>query len=849
MNTTTYDHYSGRDILNFMRKALSVLVIFAFTFYPFAFTGFVPVAYAATYTITIDSDPDIDIGVDGVTVTLTGTASGDPFAGQFEDHDVQIDWGDGTVDDTSDINFTDTSTPPPQPTKTFEGTWSNSHIYLVGDAYTVVVKLYHAQPPGEGDSGDSTKTIVIEVPDPEPEPETGMISGTKFEDTNGNGVWDEGENGIPGWEISLLSGDIVVATTETTSDGSYSFADVEAETYSVCEADAEGWIQTYPDTEDGCYEVELGEGEELGDYDFGNFELGSILGVKFEDSDGNGDPQENGEPELSGWTIRLYDTSVEPWELIGTDVTDETGAYSFDGIMQGSYKVCEVMQDGWIQSFPDSFSDNNESPASEEEGAKCYTVNIDTSGEDNTKNFGNAPLGQITIEKITNPESETAFDFSWDFGIFSLVGGAFEWLGYLAPGEYTIEEDVNEDYETSIGCTNDASGSSLVSFFLGYGDDVTCTFTNTFVEEEPSEEDPPIDTDEDGVPDDEDNCPSVYNPGQEDIDDDGVGDACDEAPNDDGDNEEPSQDTTPPVSTFENTYENEIIETEIVALSLVSNSTDNVGPVEDPKSGVHDAEMNLYQLTNESTMQSEGFLSGVFQELNCSNLGETIPIEIVALNLSSVEPFPVSWGPLIGSLDRGVYCAIVHATDNAGNVEHTAVAGPFAYTFTSPPPSPPPPTPSPSSGDGGSSGSGGGGFDNFSVGIHGGNLNPPSGSGEVLGVSIGPEGEVFGESCGAYIGSYIKLGKANDVEDVKKLQTFLNEYMRANLPVTGFYGSLSFAAVKKFQVQESVEVLNPWIQQTGSIDPTGTGYVYKTTKRWINKLKCAALDLPVPPLP
>jgi len=40
------------------------------------------------------------------------------------------------------------------------------------------------------------------------------------------------------------------------------------------------------------------------------------------------------------------------------------------------------------------------------------------------------------------------------------------------------------------------------------------------------------DADDDGVPDDEDNCPDDYNPGQEDGDEDGVGDVCDNCPDD-----------------------------------------------------------------------------------------------------------------------------------------------------------------------------------------------------------------------------------------------------------------------------------------------------------------------------
>ncbi|TSC61211.1 MAG: hypothetical protein Athens041674_845, partial [Parcubacteria group bacterium Athens0416_74] len=63
-----------------------------------------------------------------------------------------------------------------------------------------------------------------------------------------------------------------------------------------------------------------------------------------------------------------------------------------------------------------------------------------------------------------------------------------------------------------------------------------------------------------------------------------------------------------------------------------------------------------------------------------------------------------------------------------------------------------------------------------------------------------------------------------------------------NLPLTGFFGLLTENAVKAFQLKYSEQILAPW----GITQPTG--YVYKTTQRWINLSHCSSLNIPMPDL-
>jgi len=141
-------------------------------------------------------------------------------------------------------------------------------------------------------------------------------------------------------------------------------------------------------------------------------------------------------------------------------------------------------------------------------------------------------------------------------------------------------------------------------------------------------------------------------------------------------------------------------------------------------------------------------------------------------------------------------------------------------------------------------GGGGGGSDN-SGGSHGGGNGPIAGSlggfgGHVLGASTSTVSG--GPSCSVLLHTFMRRGGHNDSEEVKKLQQFLNTQLHLHLVITGVFDAPTIAAVNLFQTTYAAQILTPW----GLTSPTG--FVYKTTQRWINLLNCATLTIPMPDL-
>lgn len=87
-------------------------------------------------------------------------------------------------------------------------------------------------------------------------------------------------------------------------------------------------------------------------------------------------------------------------------------------------------------------------------------------------------------------------------------------------------------------------------------------------------------------------------------------------------------------------------------------------------------------------------------------------------------------------------------------------------------------------------------------------------------------------ACDMYLTTFIKPGAKNDSEQVKRLQSLLNESEGANVVVNGEYDVNTVVAVHAFQTKYAADILAPW----GATK--STGFVYLTTRKKVNEVYC-----------
>jgi hypothetical protein len=240
------------------------------------------------------------------------------------------------------------------------------------------------------------------------------IEGYKFNDLNGNGIWDNGEPPIANWEMTLFNlSNVFIAATSTNAEGKFTFT-VPCKSYRLKEEIRAGWTQTYP-SGNGQYVLDPGSYTDLL---FGNWQppqMCTIDGYKFSDNNNNGiwDIEESG---IGNWLIILHNPTGG---LVDSVRTDAQGHYSFN-VVCGSYVVSEANRSGFIQTYPS--------------GEGTYSLGT---GSHSDINFGNYEEPEpCTIEGYKFNDLDN--NGIWDSGEPTIVG----WMIYLLNSASEILDSV-----------------------------------------------------------------------------------------------------------------------------------------------------------------------------------------------------------------------------------------------------------------------------------------------------------------------------------------------------------------------------------------------------------------------
>ncbi|HSG26732.1 MAG TPA: hypothetical protein VLA32_11500 [Anaerolineales bacterium] len=174
-----------------------------------------------------------------------------------------------------------------------------------------------------------------------------------------------------------------------------------------------------------------------------------LEGYKFHDLDADG-AWEAEEPGLPDWEITISGTGYLGEDIDVTLTTGEGGYWFYESELYtftGSAKpqaaeltICEVLQDGWVQSFPAD--------------PECYDVTVDPSGVGfvGELNFGNYMPVDITVcKEIGNHNDSTTILFEgWEVYLYrdgelfdtQLTGedGCYTWEDLMPGYTYTVGE-------------------------------------------------------------------------------------------------------------------------------------------------------------------------------------------------------------------------------------------------------------------------------------------------------------------------------------------------------------------------------------------------------------------------
>lgn len=226
---------------------------------------------------------------------------------------------------------------------------------------TWIYACSHTVTQTEFDAGGSlTNTVQVDSAETLPETATlvidilGTISGTVWNDLNGDGTMDSGELPISGVTVRLYdNSNNLVSTAVTGANGTYLFSGLPDGNYTVVETDIAGYSSTTPNSV--ATTILAGNHRIL---DFGDLRiaastgLGRITGTVINDIDGNG-TRNGAEGPIGGVNLSLLDQNGN---VVRTTTTAADGTYSFTTLPPGRYSVVETDPLGYISTTLNNIS-------------------------------------------------------------------------------------------------------------------------------------------------------------------------------------------------------------------------------------------------------------------------------------------------------------------------------------------------------------------------------------------------------------------------------------------------------------------------------------------------------------
>jgi protocatechuate 3,4-dioxygenase beta subunit len=295
-------------------------------------------------------------------------------------------------------------------------------------------------------SSSSISSAMIDYTKPVPvRLQSCSVTGTEFQDTNGNGTRDGGEPGVAGFEVYAdLNDDGARDAGEPAgtsgADGFYRILGVPAGSYKIRHVARSGWNCSAPSP---CFHSRsLVTGGNSTGNDFGNLGPSTAAGTAFEDVDADG-TRGGGEPALAGVVAYVDldgDGAADAGEPSAT--SDATGAWSISDIPAGSHTIRTAARAGWACAAPSpcsyarTFSSGSSSTGlefGEFAGASLAgTLFEDVDGDGGSQAAGDSGLAgwQVYLDANAND--------SFDIGepqTLTGAGGSYAFTG-LVPGAY-----------------------------------------------------------------------------------------------------------------------------------------------------------------------------------------------------------------------------------------------------------------------------------------------------------------------------------------------------------------------------------------------------------------------------